>query len=307
MRFGVAGAVGAVALLVAGGEILARHGLGLGTPPLSVAHPEIEYLFRPDQEVMRFHNRHRYNEVGMRSGPVPRDEGVPVILVIGDSVVNGGSETDQAELATEILRRELSGDRGEVFVGNVSAGSWGPANQLAYLREFGQFGAQGAVLVLSSHDASDVPGFGPLDPGTHPTERPLLALWEGVTRYLPRYLPDFGAAEAAAEPPPPPGAALGDLAALVEEVRGAGRPLCAVHHLSRAELEEGLTEDGSRLRAALEAADVPVVTDGPAFRAALEAGGAPFRDGIHPSAEGQVLLAGAIRDCLGRIGLAGPA
>lgn len=43
--------------LLAGGELTARFGLGLGNPPLSQAHPRIEYLLAPNQDVKRFGNR----------------------------------------------------------------------------------------------------------------------------------------------------------------------------------------------------------------------------------------------------------
>ncbi|MCW4153907.1 hypothetical protein OM427_30890 [Halomonas sp. 18H] len=52
--------------LVVIGELVARYGLGLGTPPLSVSHPKIEYMFAPNQDVSRFHNRQLFNEYGMR-------------------------------------------------------------------------------------------------------------------------------------------------------------------------------------------------------------------------------------------------
>lgn len=38
---------------------------------------------------------------------------------------------------------------------NISAGSWGPDNCAAYLKEKGTFGAEGIILVVSSHDAHD--------------------------------------------------------------------------------------------------------------------------------------------------------
>jgi hypothetical protein len=50
------------------------------------------------------------------------------ILVLGDSVVNGLSLIDQSEIATSLLSVRLAarGDRA-IVVGNISAGSWGPA------------------------------------------------------------------------------------------------------------------------------------------------------------------------------------
>src|SRR5437762_1643345 len=53
-------ASGLLALLVTG-EIVARYGLGLGDPPLSVADPQIEYLFKPNQTCRRFGHRIHYN------------------------------------------------------------------------------------------------------------------------------------------------------------------------------------------------------------------------------------------------------
>jgi len=59
-RFAKWGLLVAVVALV-GGEAVARYGLGLGDPPLSMAHTDIEYVFRPNQECLRFGNRVAYN------------------------------------------------------------------------------------------------------------------------------------------------------------------------------------------------------------------------------------------------------
>lgn len=53
-------------------EMVARMGLGLGDPPLSIAHPTIEYLYRPNQDVIRFGKRFIVNEYGVRSESFPR-------------------------------------------------------------------------------------------------------------------------------------------------------------------------------------------------------------------------------------------
>lgn len=164
-------------------EIFARLVMGLGTPPLTVADPAIEYMFAPNQDVSRFGNRQLYNEYGMRS-PSLREVAQPRrILVFGDSVINGGNLTDHADLATTLATDDRT------FFGNVSAGSWGPANMGAWIDRFGYLGADTMIVVLSSHDLNDLPTFEPLNPNTHPTERPALAIIEGVQRYLPRYLP----------------------------------------------------------------------------------------------------------------------
>jgi hypothetical protein len=183
----------AVAAIFMSLELFARYGLGLGTPPLSVVHPTIEYMFKPDQDVYRFGNHFIVNHYGMRSRNFPVHKSnlrEYRMMVFGDSVVNGGNLTDHTNLATTMLENELS-DRLKrpIIVGNISAGSWGPGNWLAYAKEYGFFDADCVVLVISSHDAEDNPTFEPLNTGTHPTEKPLLALSEAFSRYLPRYMP----------------------------------------------------------------------------------------------------------------------
>lgn len=63
-------------------------------------------------------------------------------MMFGDSVLNGRNLTDHQSLATTILRttwkEEFSSD---FIVGNISAGSWGPGNWLAYAKEYGFFDA----------------------------------------------------------------------------------------------------------------------------------------------------------------------
>ena len=173
------------------GELVARYALGLGNPPLSQPHPTIEYLFKPNQDVKRFNNRVLINAYGMRSHQFPKQKpaGEFRLMVFGDSVLNGGNLTDHENLGTKIAQKELEGLLGKpVQVGNISAGSWGPGNWLAYAKEFGFFGADLVVLVASSHDIADNPTFAPLDPNTHPQKAPVSALIEGAVRYLPHYL-----------------------------------------------------------------------------------------------------------------------
>jgi len=138
-------------------ETLARTVAGLGTPALSVTHPTIEYMFKPNQHVYRFGNLQHYNASGMRStdfAPTRTQDNELRVLVVGDSVINGGHLTDQADLGTELLRYELESLlRQPVSVGNISAGSWGPPNQLAYLNEYGWFDADIVLFVASDHDA----------------------------------------------------------------------------------------------------------------------------------------------------------
>lgn len=162
--------------------------MGVGSwnsPPLSVAHERIDYMFAPNQDVDRFGNRLLYNEYGMRNRPVTVWGDARRVLVFGDSVLNGGNLTDHESLATTAAMRQTEG----IVFANISAGSWGPDNILGWIETFDLLGAETAILVLSSHDAADAPTSEPLNTATHPTTRPVSALWEGITRYLPRYLP----------------------------------------------------------------------------------------------------------------------
>lgn len=176
--------------VICSAELLARFYLGLGTPPLYMQHSKIEYMLKPNQSVKRFGNRIEVNEYGMRSSSFatakPEDEFR--ILVFGDSVINGGNLTDQDKLATSVLQNKLTRlTNKNITVLNVSAGSWGPGNWLAYSQEFGFFGADLVIVVTSSHDYIDNPTYQPLNENTHPTKTPAFALFEGVNRYLPRY------------------------------------------------------------------------------------------------------------------------
>jgi len=308
-RFVMAVVVMTVAALV-GGELVARYGLGLGDPPLSVVDETIEYRFKPG-EYHRFGNRVFYNAYSMRSDEVSRVRADPQelrVLMLGDSVINGGVLTDQHDLASEILRRRLMEATGRpTWVGNVSAGSWGPANLLAYVQKYGWFEADVAVVVLSSHDAADVPTFEPTV-GVHPAypdRAPLLALQEAIARYLPRYL----LSRFAAEEPPDPGvearpplaaddpdvqASLDALRRLVASAREHGVRLLIVLHVTRTELDHGVEAGHTLIRRVADDEQVPVLDNADAMRAALGRGDIPYRGNIHLNAVGQQILADLI-------------
>lgn len=291
-------------ILVAGAELVARFGLGLGTPPLSQPHPHIEYLFQPDQDVSRFGNRVLINAYAMRTPDFaevkPADEFR--VMIFGDSVLNGGNLTDHAALATTLLSERLAEQRGQpVVVGNISAGSWGPGNWLAYAEEYGFFDADVVVVLLSSHDAADNPTFEPLNPNTHPQQRPALALVEGITRYLPRYLPTFGAPapDQGVQPPADPDAdapvrqGLADLRAFLQLAEAEAARVLVVQHPDRDELATGTAQPGYGMINALadEGLGVEAVSAFPAMEAALASGEHPYRDNIHVNEVGQRILA----------------
>jgi hypothetical protein len=175
-------------------ELALRWRYGLGSPPLYVADPAIGYLLAPNQTLRRSGNRIAINAFSMRSGPIDRQPGPNLrrLLILGDSIVNGGWWTDQANTLSSLLETELnqaqfkplklnlaqpnsgqpnsgqpnSGqpnssqpnssqlnpDPPPFEVLNASANSWGPRNELAYLQRFGHFGAEAIVLIINTDD-----------------------------------------------------------------------------------------------------------------------------------------------------------
>ncbi len=296
-------------LITAGGELYARYHLGLGTPPLSVKDNNIEYMFKPDQDVYRFGNHISINNYGMRSGAIsPRKNGNEFrVMVFGDSVLHGGNLTDQGELASTVLQKELIEVTAEkVVVGNISAGSWGPGNWLAYAHKYGFFDADVVVLVISSHDYADNPTFQPLDPNTHPTERPFTALGESITRYLPRYFPNFAPSEKTnetdhfAEPATEEVAkGLEDLRGLLVLAKNSAKVVLVFQHWERDEATKGEAKPGNaRIQKLCESIGIHSVQLESYFNESIKNGRDPYRDNIHPNQIGQQLIARAILERL---------
>lgn len=280
-------------------ELVCRFVLGLGTPPIYVADPDYEYLLKPGQDVRRFGNHIHVNQWGMRAPDFPAAKSRTNefrVMVFGDSVVNGGSQIDQDQLSTTLLQKALQRDLGRpVTVGNISAGSWGPGNWLAYARRHGFFDADVVLLVLGSGDVADNPTFSPLD-ANHPDTAPLLALQEAVTRYLPRFLPSLLPASAAEGSAPSHGPTpadiehgLHDLDAFLGLARANGRHVIVLHHPDRQELLERRHLDGFEpLRNQVLKNGLPWLELAPAFE---PDGALLYRDGIHHTPRGQTVMA----------------
>jgi len=141
--------------IVIASELVLRFVLGFCNAPLYIADPDFEYVYAPNQYRYRFRNVVKTNAFSMRSEPINTAD-TTVVLLIGDSVVNGGNLSDHDGLASTILERKLSKHYAQtVRVLNITAGSWGPDNVFAFLKKKGFFGADLVCLVTSSHDAYD--------------------------------------------------------------------------------------------------------------------------------------------------------
>lgn len=168
-------------------EIIARYIIGLGDPPLYISHPTIEYEMMPSQNVKRFHRRIYINSLGMRSDELSnhKDKNKKRVLVYGDSILWGGSLINQKNLATEVLKRNLNKRVNKFEVANISAGSWGPGNWLAHLKERGTYNSDQILILISSDDWKDNPHFNSLKCTlSSPTEKPKLAINELFIRYF---------------------------------------------------------------------------------------------------------------------------
>jgi len=283
-------------------EVLLRWPIGLGDPPLYRSDQTVEYVLVPGT-YLRFGHRVVINSAHMRSEEgvlVPLAEPSHRLLVLGDSVVNGGSHVDQADLATELLPELWHESGGDVplVVCNASVGSWGPANMLAYVQRFGSFQCSEAVIVLNSADLHDTPTFAPLGP-EQPTRRPFCAIHDLIENYGLRLLPRDAPPPARAKSSTSPAE---DLGTLIEQLTVSGIRTSVLYSIDRSELANGLHGDAAVLRDIVDSHGATWCTTEAQFQATADAGDHPFRDDIHPSVSGQRALARAILDCLGPSG-----
>ncbi len=189
-------------------ELTLRLAFGLGKPALIQADADMGYRFQPNQTVFRFGKKLQYNHYSQRSEPInaKKPQGTLRILMTGDSILNGGSPTDQRQIISELFEARLvaSGKPAEVL--NASAGSWGIGNQQGYLRKFGTFESDAVILEINTPDLTQPTSTSERvgrDPN-YPDQAPLLAIQEAWTRYAwPRFAAIFGINSAPAEIPLP--------------------------------------------------------------------------------------------------------
>ena len=195
-------------------EVGLRLVFGFGKPLTYLPDEEIGYLLSPNQQTRRFGNWISINQYSMRSPAftATRPQNVIRIMLLGDSVANGGWWTDQAKTISAMMVRELESaihqvkgeegggrseqadqsswllslDSSQVEVLNASANSWGPRNQLAYWQRFGQFDAQAVVVLLNTDDLFAIApnSFAVGRDRNYPDRTPPLALVEVFNRYV---------------------------------------------------------------------------------------------------------------------------
>jgi hypothetical protein len=306
-------AIALVLLVIAFGmlELLCRYVIGLGDPPLYQEDRTMEYILQPSKTYHRFHNRVAVNRYGMRADDFPPQKSRPDelrVLVVGDSIVYGGVRIDQSEIDTEILKRDLQDElKVPVVVGNASAKSWGPPNELAYLKRFGTFDADVVILELSSHDYADAPTFVPVVgiSADYPSKRPLLAVDDLIETYILTRFFHFRETPAGVDK------TLINTAQSerdIAECRDAERAFFSyarmhhakvvlVQHLSLPELNAAYKVGYYANQEVAKEENVPYVDDGDQLRVELKSAHNPFNSGdtLHLNRLGQAVLGHTLR------------
>ncbi|MDJ0660629.1 MAG: SGNH/GDSL hydrolase family protein [Crocosphaera sp.] len=170
-----------VSLLMIEGSL--RLFFGLGKRPLYIADDDIGYLLAPNQNVRRLGKLTKINQYSMRSEDIEKSPANDTIRLffIGDSIVNGCWWTDQNETIAALVKEEIEKKSSQTIeVLNASANSWGPRNQLAYLKRFGTFNSQVIFLIINTDDLFATKPT-PLRVGKdiyYPDKQPILAIKE---------------------------------------------------------------------------------------------------------------------------------
>ncbi len=181
--------------LLAAMELGLRSLFGFGNPLIYVKDEQIGYLLAPNQRTKRFGNRIEINQYSMRSTTIQKlpSPSTLRILLLGDSIANGGWWTDQEKTISSLLMNSLgsSSHTQQVEVLNASANSWSPRNELAYLQKFGTFNAKVVVLLINTDDLfGTIPTSLPVGRDrNYPDHKPLLAIIELLQRYTIKQKP----------------------------------------------------------------------------------------------------------------------
>ncbi|MGK7886594.1 MAG: SGNH/GDSL hydrolase family protein [Crocosphaera sp.] len=165
--------------------------LGLGKRPIYIADDEIGYLLAPNQKLRRLGKLTIINQYSMRTEVIessPLNDTIRLFF-IGDSIVNGAWWTDQKDTISALVKEEITKKLSpKIEVLNASANSWGPRNQLAYLKRFGTFDSQVILLVINTDDlfATKPTSLRVGKDISYPDKQPILAIEEILERVFYR-------------------------------------------------------------------------------------------------------------------------
>nr|WP_228014558.1 SGNH/GDSL hydrolase family protein [Fortiea sp. LEGE XX443] len=324
-------------------EIGLRSLFGFGKPLIYIGDSQIGYLLAPNQSTRRFGNQIEINEFSMRSSSIAK---IPAsstlrVLLLGDSIANGGWWTDQNNTISSLIMNSLKsaiadkgsrgageqGSRGEkenspqlhldkyeqVEVLNASANSWGPRNELAYLQRFGNFDAQVVVLLINTDDLfAHTPTALPVGRDrNYPDTKPPLGLIEVWQRYVSKQqpIPELKAIQEE------PGDRVGVNLEAIRQIQAITRQSHSKFLLAMTPLLRELGKPGSRdyeiqarqrLSEFTKTQQIPYVDFLPLFNAAPNAP-ALYHDSIHMNLQGNQFVSSVIlRSLLEILGLKNP-
>ena len=313
MRFILLVIVAAIIGLFVVTEIGLRLLFGFGNPLTYIGDEKIGYLLTPSQRTRRFGNRIEINQYSMRGANI-QETPLPStmrILLLGDSIANGGWWTDQENTISNLMMRslksnlsDLSENITQVEVLNASANSWGPRNELAYLQRFGSFGSKVIVLLINTDDLfSTTPT--PLQVGrdrNYPSEKPPLAASEILNRYILKQKPIPGLNEIQNES----GDRVGSNLKAISKIQQFTRENNALFLLAMTPLKREIGEPGprdyeikerQRLQEFTKTQDIIYIDFLPIFNSSQDPE-ALYHDHIHFNLEGNKLIAKVIEQKL---------
>lgn len=190
------GAFAALAVVITG-EMAARS-VGFGKP-LLYQFSAAGYEPRPGQQVVRLGKTTTINRMGTRGPELSIQPSGFRILSLGDSVANGGTQANDDETYPALFGAMLARTKPGVEVINASAGGWSVLNEAAWLKSHGTLGARLVVLEVNDQDLDQ--GFVGADTLDHhpsfPSHRPASGLGEILMRYV---LPRTGLTPPVADP-----------------------------------------------------------------------------------------------------------
>jgi len=268
-------------------EICVRA-MGMVDFPLYDANSKIGYIPSVNQRGSFLNiNDWEFNELHMGASAFKPNQSHDVLLV-GDSIVYGGNHLKQNERLGPRLQDVYRGG-----VWPISAGSWALRNELAYLRMNPKVPAnvKKIVFVLNSGDFGDTASSWACE-STHPRTRPRVAMWYLFNKYI-YSLEKCGDTPLDLEVP------YGNLETELKSFMMAYSDKSVfVLYPSRSELlnidlAKNNFEKGVKLLQTVGAAHIVHVNQDKRWNTYF------YRDDIHPSAEGNQVLALIITNALG--------
>ncbi|MBU6326389.1 MAG: hypothetical protein KGQ89_02070 [Verrucomicrobia bacterium] len=122
---------------------------GFGQPILFIQDPDIGYYPKPNQTAKYPGRVIEINNFGMRAGDISEKSspGRVRILMIGDSTL-AGTKVSNADLYSTLLENRLNQLAGKKTfeVLNMGVNAWGPLHERAFVRKFGTFDADVAII-----------------------------------------------------------------------------------------------------------------------------------------------------------------